>query len=1045
MTDKARNRRRATGNPSSDFLAEQRQSSVFIYAVILATTLGVLIADLNTPLGTIVWIGFLVPVTLSLALWSPFMPPLIASICTGLMIWTFMTDEAGIARDIAALNRVLGVLTIWIMALVGFFFIRSRIAVQKNQWLQAGRAELGEVVGGEQSPRELAENTLRYLVSYLNAHSGAMYVKSDHQFRRLAKFGVPAGADIPESFTTGDGLMGEVAREGRALVLSQVPDGYLRLGSAMGQSNPSSLLIAPMKLDGKVNAVVELGFLFPASEMEAQMLEQIAEPIGTAVRSANYRENLRRLLEETQRQTEELQTQSEELRAANEELEEHSQTLEASQLQLERQQTTLEQTNAQLEEQTLQLEEQRDELAMARSAIELKVRELEQASQYKSDFLANMSHELRTPLNSSLILARLLADNPQGNLTEEQIKSAQTIVSAGKDLLELINDILDLSKIEAGRMEIHRQPVRLAQLVRNIDASMRPLADQKKLAFTIQVAEGCPEQIGTDSQRLEQIIRNLLSNAIKFTDQGSVSMNIDCLTDDQLSIAVSDTGIGIAEEQQGTIFEAFRQIDGSANRKYSGTGLGLSISQQLARLLGGSIHLESAIGEGSTFTVLLPLSDRDTLPAMPASRKPRYAAQPVTTAPEIEGWHIEDDRDRLSGTQRLILLVEDDEAFARILCDLVHELDFQCLVASTAADAMSLALQYLPSAVILDIGLPDQSGLTVLDRLKYDARTRHIPVHILSAGDYTETALSLGAVGFMLKPVTREALTEALKNLEARLDQSLRRVLVVEDDAVQLESLCKLLQSQDVETVGVASAAECLEQLKSGTFDCMVLDLTLPDASGYSLLETLSEEDDYSFPPVIVYTGRDISVDEEQKLRRYSRSIIIKGAKSPERLLDEVALFLHQVVSELPPEQQRMIQQARSRDTVLEGRCVLVVEDDVRNVFALTSVLEPQGMHVQIARNGREALEALEASTQSDERSIDLVLMDVMMPEMDGITATREIRKHSQWKSLPVIMLTAKAMPEDQKICIAAGASDYMSKPLDVEKLLSLVRVWIRR
>jgi CheY-like chemotaxis protein len=454
-------------------------------------------------------------------------------------------------------------------------------------------------------------------------------------------------------------------------------------------------------------------------------------------------------------------------------------------------------------------------------------------------------------------------------------------------------------------------------------------------------------------------------------------------------------------------------------------------------------------GKGSTFTVTIPqVYDPAQVrmpvsPASPATAETLPAARPIQPKPTQR--RISDDRERLTGNSRVILIVEDDESFTKILHDLAHELNFECLIATTAEEALAVAVQHVPNAVLLDVGLPDQSGLAVLDRLKHDARTRHIPVHVVSASDYSQKAMSLGAVGYLLKPVKREELITTLKGLETRFTQRLRRVLIVEDDAVQLDSMRKLLGSREVETVGVGNAADCLQQLKTATFDCMVLDLSLPDASGYELLETLSREDAYSFPPVIVYTGHDLSADEEQRLRRYSKSIIIKGAKSPERLLDEVTLFLHQVVAELPPEHQKMIKRARNRDAVLEGRRILIVEDDVRNVFALTSILEPRGALLQIARNGREALTALEKSLAQPDERIDLVLMDVMMPEMDGLTATREIRSRDQWKKLPILILTAKAMKDDQESCIAAGASDYMAKPLDVEKLLSLVRVWMPR
>jgi CheY-like chemotaxis protein len=584
-----------------------------------------------------------------------------------------------------------------------------------------------------------------------------------------------------------------------------------------------------------------------------------------------------------------------------------------------------------------------------------------------------------------------------------------------------------------------------------------PIATQKSLTLRTTIAPGCPPTLETDRQRFEQILRNLLSNALKFTEKGEVELLAAPAEEGFLSFTVRDTGIGIPPDQQKIIFDAFRQADGTVSRKYGGTGLGLSISRELARILGGRIELTSEPGNGSSFRLVVPTAfaaevntaqETARLPeiaspkpfdAMPFPREP--ARRPIVRSQGA----IDDDRERLSLERRAILVVEDDRAFARILYELAREVGFDCLVAMSAEEAWDVAREFLPSAVILDVGLPDHSGLSVLDRLKHDRRTRHIPVHVVSASDYSLPALELGAVGHMLKPVKREELVAALNQIQNRLTQQTRRILLVEDDPLQLDSLARLLGSQQVETVGVRSASECLELLKTSTFDCMVLDLSLPDASGYSILETLSREDAYSFPPAIVYTGRDLSADEEQRLRRYSHSIIIKGAKSPERLLDEVTLFLHQVVAELPHEQQRMLEAAKTRDAAIEGRRILIVEDDVRNVFALTSMLEGRGAIVRIARNGREALEELERSQGDPARAISLILMDVMMPEMDGITATREIRSRPDWKKLPIIMLTAKAMKDDQEKCLAAGANDYMAKPLDVDKLLSLVRVWMPR
>jgi len=964
------------------------------------------------------------------------------------------------AYRVAIISGLLtGLLGIVLSAAVAYLLRRAALSRQFQEWLQKGQIQLSKTMVGEQRMEALADNVLRGLAEYVGAQAGAMYV-NDGRYRRVATYGVPADG-APEALEPGDGLLWQAVKDKRTFLVGNVPDDYLEMGSALGRSKPRHLLIAPFTEDGEANAVVELGFLEPIDPASTELLERVSESVGVAIRSVKYRAHLQNLLEETQRQSEELQAQSEELRVSNEELEEQGRALRESQTRLENQQAELEQTNAQLEEQTQLLEVQRDEAARAKDALEVQARRLEQASRYKSDFLANMSHELRTPLNSSLILAKLLADNIDGNLTPEQIQYAETIQSSGNDLLALINDILDLSKIEAGHMEVRIETVPIGELLDDLARTFRPLAEQKGLTLRAQALPGSPETLETDRQRLEQILKNLLSNAVKFTESGSVELVVSSTSGGRVSLAVSDTGIGIADDKRDVIFQAFQQLEGTTNRKYGGTGLGLSISRELVRLLGGELHVASELGKGSTFTVTLPErfdsalvrprtkaiigSEGADAPvehvrAIPAVRRSEERDRPVAFVRRVD-----DDRDRLQSGRPVILVVEDDESFARILYDLAQELEFQCLIATTAEEGLAVARQYLPSAVVLDVGLPDNSGLSVLDRLKHDRRTRHIPVHVVSGSDYVQTALSLGAVGYLLKPVKREELVDALKQLEAKFVHGMRRVLIVEDDPVQLDSLRKLLGSHDVETIGARSAAECLERVKEETFDCMVVDLTLPDASGFSLLETLSREETYSFPPAIVYTGRDLSIDEEQRLRRYSKSIIIKGARSPERLLDEVTLFLHQVVSELPAEHQRMLEKALSRDAAIEGRRILVVEDDVRNVFAITSILEPKGAILEIARNGREALEKLDAVQSDPDRAIDLVLMDVMMPEMDGLTAIREIRKRGEWKRLPVIMLTAKAMQNDQESCLAAGANDYMAKPLDVEKLLSLIRVWMPR
>jgi signal transduction histidine kinase/CheY-like chemotaxis protein/CHASE3 domain sensor protein len=973
---------------------------------------------------------------------------------------TLRTDRLAAMQQAFQVAITSGLITTLVgMALtgiVGYLLFQAALRRSREEWLQMGQIGVGRAVSGDLAYEQLGENVLRFFAEYLDAQAAAFFVREGDGFRRTATYGAPAAEGVPERMTLNDGLIGQAARDQRPFFIEDVPEGYLKFGSALGSSTPRHLAIVPIVQEGVTSSLMEFGFNTAPDAAAIDLFSRATELIAPAVKSVEYRVGLQNLLEETQRQGEELQTQSEELRVSNEELEEQSRALRESQQRLETQQEELEQTNANLEEQTQLLELERDQATRAKADLETQSAALERASRYKSDFLANMSHELRTPLNSSLILAKLLADNPSGNLTAEQVEFAETIRTAGNDLLTLINDILDLSKIEAGHMEVRAESFSPSHFIEDLRRMFQPLAQQKGLELCVSLRDECPDMMHTDRQRLEQILKNLLANAIKFTERGQVSLTVAPRGEDWVSFAVTDTGIGIPIEQQTIVFEAFRQADSAANRKFGGTGLGLSISRELARLLGGQIHLESTPGIGSTFAVSIPRVYEDSIVrtasetptgsiraecaiASPKSARRRAAVE----APRTN--RVVDDRDKLDPNGRSILVIEDDDTFARILVDLAHECGYQCLVSQSAEDGLSTALQYLPHAVILDIGLPDHSGLWVLDRLKHERSSRHIPVHVISANDYAETAYSLGAVGYMLKPVKREELSETLKRLEDRLAQQIGRVLIVEDDDVQRASLQKLLRSQDVETVGVATAAECLEQLRQSTFDCMVLDLSLPDATGYSLLETLSREEAYAFPPVIVYTGRQLSTNEEQRLRRYSKSIIIKGAKSPERLLDEVTLFLHRVDADLPIEHQRMLEVARSRDAAIEGRRILVVEDDVRNVFALTSILEPRGAIVQITRNGREALEALEVSRGDASKHIDLVLMDVMMPEMDGITAVKEIRKNRGWAKLPIIMLTAKAMKDDQETCLAAGANDYMAKPIDVEKLLSLVRVWMPR
>lgn len=1006
-----------------------------------------LLADILVPLGTGVSVLYLLPTVIAYVAKRPATPLLAACAGIGCAFLAYFVAPQGLGPEVALTNRSLSGVTNLLIAIVGFFLIRYRNANFHQQWLRESEAELGHAVAGSLTLSEIGERALAFMGERFGAIAGAVYAEEGDGFARLATWGVPEGADVPDRITAGQGLLGDVARHGRTTRLDAVPGGYLSFGSALGQAIPARLVMGATRVDERVNAVIELGFLdIPAARSQdfATFIDIISGSLGITFRGALYRARLEQFLAETQQQAEELQNQSQELRATNDELEAQSKLLLQSQAQLEEQQAELERFNSQLEEHTQSLEAQRDELARSQSQLRTQTEELEQASRYKSEFLANMSHELRTPLNSLLIMARLLADNRGGNLSGEQVRFAETIESSGNDLLTLINDVLDISKIEAGHLELELQQVSIGTVLGKLESAFTPAAEDKGLTLTLAMAQDVATNLQTDPLRLEQVLRNFLSNAIKFTQQGEVALTVSQGAPGRIAFAVRDTGPGIAVDQQEAIFEAFRQADGGIARKYGGTGLGLSISRELAHLLGGVISLDSAPGKGSTFTIELPAT---FVPSETPARRPAAPVAPVTPAPSPsrKAAPPQDDRETLTGDSRLILIVEDDPAFARILGDLAHELGFQCLIAGTADEGALLARQYLPQAVILDMHLPDHTGLSVLDRIKRDARTRHIPVHIVSADHDDHAALASGAVGYLFKPVSRETLVDMLEGLEARMAQRLRRVLVVEDDQRQAEAIHHLLSTRDVETVDVQSANACLERLAEETFDCMVLDLNLPDMSGLDLLERLSHDESVGFPPVIVYTGRELSEEEEMRLRRYSKSIIVKGAKSPERLLDEVTLFLHQVVSELPQEKQQLLARALGRDAALEGRQVLVVEDDIRNIYALTSVLEPHGVSVRIARNGLEALNELARAADSDGPPIDLVLMDVMMPEMDGLACTREIRKHAHWRSLPIIALTAKAMERDHIECLEAGANDYLSKPLDIDKLLSLVRVWMPR
>ncbi len=954
----------------------------------------------------------------------------------------------------------------------------------KKNWLRNHRVELNDRMRGEQDINVLIKNMVTYITECLDAKIGAAYLtqKEGNALRLAGSYGYTKRKNLSSEFKVGEGLVGQAALEKQTIIITNVPDDYIKINSGLGEAPPKNILVMPLIYDDEVVGVIELGSFNEFTDIQMEFLNLVGEGISIAINSAEARTLMENLLEETQRQAEILETQQEELRQTNEELEEQTKALKESEERLKLQQEELQQTNEELEEQTQALEKQKDgvrkknvELENSRAELKTKAEALELSSKYKSEFLANMSHELRTPLNSILILSKILSDNKSKNFTEKQVELAATINSAGNDLLNLINDILDLSKVESGKMKLHIEFVGLEDFANNVKRKVGPVAAEKGLEFNVDISKGLPDGILTDRQRLDQIIKNFLSNAIKFTDKGSVSLNIfrprrdiDLLTGDfdpdkTLAISVADTGIGIPKEKQDLIFEAFQQADGTTSRKYGGTGLGLSISREFVKLLGGEIKLKSEYGKGSAFTIYLPEEveghvdpqpkEQKTFPKPAAKKevesrpapKPQasedgQAAVPAEKPADFDDGLIWDDRKNLNPGDKSVLVIEDDTNFARILFDLANEKGFKCLAAENGETGLYMADYYKPSAIILDVGLPGIDGLSVMERLKSNPATRHIPVNFISGSENNLDAMRMGAIGYLTKPVSVEMLDDSFKKIEGIISKKVKKLLVVEDNEDMRKSITELIGNGDVNTTGVSSGQEAHNLLKSGEFDCMVLDIGLSDMSGFDLLDKIRNDKSISYIPVIIYTGKELSRDEEEMLTKYADSVIIKGAKSPERLLDETALFMHRVEANLPEDKQNMIKMAhdRERGSVFSGKTVLLVDDDMRNVFALTHVIEDKGMDIVVAKNGKECLGCLDKNPD-----VDIVLMDIMMPEMDGYEATRQIRKQEKFRKLPIIAITAKAMAGDKNKCIEAGANDYLSKPIDTDKLVSLLKVWL--
>ena len=916
-----------------------------------------------------------------------------------------------------------------------------RLTTDRNteqDWLKTNLARFTNMLQGQRDLVTVGRLLLSELTPLVNAQLGVIYQATSEEapsLHLLATYADDFTNGHPQELMLGEGLIGQCAADKRRMLISEVPQGAVPIGSALFKTVPRNIVVLPVLFENQVKAVIELASVSEFTELQLTFLDQLTTNIGIVLNSIEATMQTEGLLKQSQQLAGELQAQQRELQQTNEQLEQKAE---------------------QLAERNVEVERKNREIEQARRELEEKATELALTSRYKSEFLANMSHELRTPLNSILILGQQLADNPEGNLLPKQVEFARTIHGAGTDLLNLISDILDLSKIESGTVTVEAEEIAFANLLDMVARPFRHEAETRQLSFEVSVDPNLGRSITTDSKRLQQILKNLLSNAFKFTSQGGVRLRVAEVqsgwsaahpvlkqTPTVVAFEVSDTGIGIPHEKQKVIFEAFMQADASTSRKYGGTGLGLAISRELSNLLGGEIQLRSAPEMGSTFTLYLPL--RYVGPSM--APKPVTAASiqamhaPVMPAvPERPIEQIPDDRLEIRPGDSILLIVEDDPHYARIMVDLAREKGFKVLVAARGVDALELAKQYQPTAVSLDVFLPDMLGWTVLSQLKQNPLTRHIPVQIITLDEDRQHGLARGAFSFVTKPASTEGVEAALARIKEYAKPRRKRLLVVEDDRAEQQSIRELLGHDDIEIVTAGTGAEALRVLREDPCDCVVLDLRLPDMSGFDVLEKLRVDTKLSDVPVVVFTGRELSAEEDAELHTMARSIVVKGVESPERLLDETALFLHRVVTELPLEKQRMLERLTSSDEDLVGRTVLLVDDDARNIFALSSVLERRGMRVLTATNGSEAIALADATPD-----LAIVLMDIMMPEMDGYQTIHAIRQKPDFRRLPIIALTAKAMKGDREKCMEAGASDYLAKPVNTEQLLSALRMWLHR
>jgi CheY-like chemotaxis protein/signal transduction histidine kinase/HAMP domain-containing protein len=906
----------------------------------------------------------------------------------------------------------------------------------EQDWLKTNLARFTGLLQGQRDLATLGGLLLKELVPLVSAHQGVIYQmdKEDDCLHLLAKYADHHTDGHPSKLPLSNGFIGQCAADRSRILVRDIPEDTVRIGAGLVEAVPRSIVSFPIIFEDDVKAVIALASLHDFEAAHLTFLEQLTESIGIVLNSIEATMQTEGLLKQSQQLAGELQSQQKELQQTNEQLE-----LKAEQLA----------------ERNVEVERKNQEIELARRALEEKAKELALTSKYKSEFLANMSHELRTPLNSILILGQQLAENADSNLSIKQVEFAKTIHSAGTDLLNLINDILDLSKIESGTVSVEVEEIAIAGFIEAVARPFRHEAEGRGLSFDVEVDRNLSRTMFTDSKRVQQILKNLLSNAFKFTQVGGVGFKISAAeagwspdhpalskSAKVLAIEVSDTGIGIPAEKQKIIFEAFQQADASTSRKYGGTGLGLAISRELATLLGGEIQLSSTPGKGSAFTLYLPQAAPGVaLPATHAEHPdvPRYVDGLFRHA-EPDADPIEDDRDQIAPGDSVLLIVEDDVHYGRIIADLARDNGFKTLLARRGADALALADQYNPTGITLDVFLPDMLGWAVLSQLKQNPGTRHIPTMMVTLDENRRYGLARGAHSFLTKPASSETLNAAISRIKQFSQDERRHLLVVEDNENEQASLTALLGHDDIDITPVGTGSEALALLEKQRCDCVVLDLKLPDMSGFEVLEHLRRHERLSDLPVVVFTGRELSAEEDAQLHSMAHSVVVKGVESPERLLDETALFLHRMVARLPDEKQRMLRRLHSSDEHLIGRTALLVDDDARNIFALSSVLERRGMKVLTATTGREAVNMLQSAPEAA-----IILMDIMMPEMDGYQTMRAIRQNPRWRRLPIVALTAKAMKGDREKCLDAGASDYLAKPVNTEQLLAALRMWLHR